>query len=116
MLAIFGETTETGKSNLDDLKEGKITLLMQHCLEHGSDEHKEEIKALLGNIYIDEAELEIVRAILMESGSYDYATKLAENYINMAKNVVENEFPDSATEDEKKFLLGIAEYILARNK
>lgn len=116
MLAIFGETTETGKSNLDDLKEGKITLLMQHCLENGTDEQKEQIKAMLGNIYIDENDLEIVRAILLESGSHDYAVSMAENYINMAKNVVEHEFPKTNSDDEKRFLLGIAEYILARNK
>jgi len=116
MLAIFGETTETGKSNLDDLKEGKITLLMQHCLENGTDEQKEQIKAMLGNIYIDENDLEIVRAILLESGSQDYAMSMAENYINMAKNVVEHEFPKASSDEEKRFLLGIAEYILARNK
>lgn len=116
MLAIFGETTETGKSNLDDLKEGKITLLIQHCLENGSDEHKEQIRAMLGNTYLDETDLEIVRVILTDSGSYDYAKTMAENYINMAKKIVEEEFPKSTPEDEKKFLLGIAEYILARNK
>ena len=38
------------------------------------------------------------------------------NYINMAKTVVEKEFPEGTPEEEKKFLLGIAEYILARDK
>ncbi len=116
MLAIFGDTTETGKSNLDDLKEGKITLLIQHCLENGSDEHKEQIKAMLGNTYLDENDLEIVRVILTDSGSYDYAKTMAENYIGMAKKIVEEEFPQTVPEEEKKFLLGIAEYILARDK
>ncbi|MFC1755825.1 polyprenyl synthetase family protein [Patescibacteria group bacterium] len=116
MLAIFGDSTETGKSNLDDLKEGKITLLVQHCLENGSEEQKEQIKAMLGNTYLDETELEIVRVILTDSGSYDYATTMAENYIGMAKTIVEEEFPESTPEEEKRFLLGIAEYILARNK
>ncbi len=116
MLGIFGESTETGKSNLDDLKEGKVTLLIQHCLEHGSEEQKEQIRAILGNRYLDDSDLELVRVILMESGSQDYAQTLAENYINMAKNVVEKEFPNETPEAEKKFLLGIADYILARNK
>lgn len=116
MLGIFGESTETGKSNLDDLKEGKITLLIQHCLENGSPEQKEQIKAILGNRYLDESDLELVRVILTESGSLDYAQTLAENYITMAKTVVEKEFPKNAPDEEKKFLLGIAEYILARNK
>ena len=116
VLGIFGETTETGKSNLDDLKEGKITLLIQHCLENGSNEHKEQIKAMLGNIYLDENDLEIVRVILTDSGSLDYAKTMAENYINMAKKIIEEEFPQNTPEAEKKFLLGIAEYILARNK
>ena len=116
MLALFGDSTETGKSNLDDLKEGKITLLIQHCLENGSEEHKEQIRAMLGNRYLDETELEIVRVILTDSGSYDYAKTMAENYIGMAKTIVEEEFPQSTPEVEKRFLLGIAEYILARNK
>lgn len=116
MLGIFGESTETGKSNLDDLKEGKITLLIQHCLENGTEEQKEQIRAILGNRYLDESDLELVRVILTESGSYDYAQTLAENYINMAKNVVQKELPSDTPEEERKFLLGIAEYILARNK
>jgi len=116
LLGIFGESTETGKSNLDDLKEGKITLLIQHCLEHGSSEQKEQIKAILGNRYLDDSDLELVRVILTESGSYDYAQTLAENYINMAKAVIEKELPQNAPEEEKRFLLGIAEYIFARDK
>jgi len=115
MLGIFGESTETGKSNLDDLKEGKITLLIQHCLENGSEEQKEQIKAILGNKYLDDSDLELVRVILTESGSLDYAQTLAENYINMAKTIVEKEFPKDTPEEEKKFLLGMTEYILTRD-
>ena len=49
MLGLFGETRRTGKSTLDDLREGKRTVLMLRALRLCDDDERRLIEASLGD-------------------------------------------------------------------
>jgi geranylgeranyl diphosphate synthase type II len=49
IIGMFGVEQETGKSPLDDLREGKLTLMMQYALDAGTPAEREVLEAALGN-------------------------------------------------------------------
>jgi geranylgeranyl diphosphate synthase, type I len=49
LLGMFGDSNKTGKPNMDDLREGKWTLLVVYALELANDKDKAKIIAELGN-------------------------------------------------------------------
>jgi len=83
-LGIFGESEQTGKANLDDIQEGKYTLLMQYAFEHASARDISILRRLLGNANANSADLEIVRAILVRSGAAEYIQSEALRYAKEA--------------------------------
>lgn len=84
-LGIFGESEQTGKANLDDIQEGKYTLLMQYAFEHANTKDVATLRRLLGNVNANSADLEIVRGILRRSGAADYVQSEAHRYADTAK-------------------------------
>jgi geranylgeranyl diphosphate synthase type I len=82
-LGVFGGV-ETGKSSVDDIKEGKLTLLVQYAIEHGSEESAQRLSSYLGNPHVREADMDDVRAILNETGATIEAQQTAQNYADQA--------------------------------
>lgn len=82
-LGIFGGE-ETGKPNLDDITEGKLTVLMQYALQHASPEDAQTLRSYLGNHSIGEAELAATRKILDASGATMEAQQTAKHYADEA--------------------------------
>lgn len=68
-LGIFGGADATGKSNTDDIREGKLTRLVQYALEHGSVKDTQELRSYLGNQHIGDREVQAVRAIFDRTGA-----------------------------------------------
>jgi len=69
---LFGKSEVTGKENLDDIRDGKFTLLIQQGLERGNDEQRKTLTHLLGNREATTEDLETVRDILTQTGAADY--------------------------------------------
>lgn len=84
ILGVFGSDDQTGKSNLDDLKEGKRTLLVVRALASASPEQKQTLLATLGNPSIGQPELESVQAIFEDTGALHYVRELSERYASKA--------------------------------
>lgn len=82
-LGIFGGE-ETGKPNLDDISEGKLTILMQYALQHASPEDAQMLRGYLGNHRIGAAELVATRRILNASGATMEARRTAKHYADEA--------------------------------
>ncbi len=82
-LGVFG-SDKTGKPVIDDIKEGKLTILVQHALAHGTAQQVKQLKQYLGNPGIGETELTQVRAILDDSGATIEARHIAEQYADRA--------------------------------
>lgn len=88
ILGIFGDDNSTGKSCLDDLKEGKITLLITRALKEGNEEQRRTLQEMLGNPQVSERDLVVCRKILKDTEAYDYADKKAADLAVQAKKML----------------------------
>lgn len=91
ILGPFGTEFESGKSPLDDIREGKRTVLSVHALQHTTNGNKNFLIQMLGNANLTQAEFQRCKDILVEAGSYDFARKLAQDYSSKALAALETE-------------------------
>ena len=111
ILGMFGQEKKVGKPIDSDLKEGKKTLLVIKALEKLKGEEKKKFLRLLGNKNCRLEDLEWVRRMIKKTGALDYSRELAKNVIKKANKAVKNY---SFQKEGKQYLLGIADYMLAR--
>ncbi|MFD3970101.1 polyprenyl synthetase family protein [Streptomyces cyaneofuscatus] len=83
LLGVFGTPEVTGKSRLDDLREGKRTPLIAVALRDAPAEHRSRLLQLLGNPDLSEDDAAEVRHILRSCG----ARESIENMINERRNM-----------------------------
>lgn len=115
ILGMFGETEVTGKSNMDDLKEGKVTLLIHHALEKADDSQKEIILAALGNREATAQMHKEVQKVIVDTGSLNYSKEMAQKYVREAKeNILKLREPNWSDEGFN-YLVGIADYMIERD-
>ena len=88
-LGVFG-TEETGKPTVDDIKEGKLTILTEHALAHGSASDIKTLKGYLGNPSFTESELMEARRIFDATGATMEARRVAEQYADVAIKQLQN--------------------------
>ena len=69
VLGLFGDPAVTGKSRLDDLREGKRTLLIVRALRLAPDDDHRFLAGALGDPQLDEAAAERCREIVASSGA-----------------------------------------------
>ncbi|MER7918704.1 MULTISPECIES: polyprenyl synthetase family protein [unclassified Streptomyces] len=69
LLGVFGTPHTTGKSRLDDLREGKYTVLIALALQHADPAQRESLDLLLGNPALDEGGADRIRDILITTGA-----------------------------------------------
>lgn len=69
ILGLYGDPELTGKGTLDDLREGKRTLLVLRALERGSDAERAALTAVLGKRDLDQAGADRAREIVRETGA-----------------------------------------------
>ncbi len=72
LLGMFGNPNDTGKSNKDDLEEGKMTLLMQYGLTHLNSKDREVLVEILKKKGVTDEDHEIVKNMLVDCGAVDY--------------------------------------------
>jgi geranylgeranyl diphosphate synthase type I len=85
ILGMFGNSQETGKPNLDDLREGKRTLLVTYAMQMSNPSQKAEIKKHLGNSKLTKNNFLKVRKIIETCGAKD---KTEQEAINNARQAV----------------------------
>jgi geranylgeranyl diphosphate synthase type I len=78
LLGVFGPADSTGKSNLDDLREGKPTVLFSLALERASAAQAERLRAQYGRADLDPAEAEELRALIRATGAAAAVEELIE--------------------------------------
>jgi len=84
MLGIFSDEKEAGKSPLDDIREGKATILSVYALMHASDEDKQTLRACLGNSGLTVGDFNRCKRIIRTSGALTYAQDKAAREITQA--------------------------------
>jgi geranylgeranyl diphosphate synthase type I len=82
LLGVFGDSEVTGKPAGDDLREGKLTVLVGHTLRAVDEQTRARVGELLGDPALDESTIAELCGIITESG---------------AKAAVEAEIADAAT-------------------
>jgi geranylgeranyl diphosphate synthase type I len=75
ILGLFGEEKETGKSNLTDLQEAKLTLLVWYAYCHSRQKARLAMKRILSKKNVSGADLLKMRGIVKASGALEYAGK-----------------------------------------
>jgi len=111
ILGLFGSAKKTGKQTTSDLKEGKKTLLILDALDVANAKQRETIVKNLGNKRVTVSDLKKVRAVVEDTGSLAKSKKLAENLARKAIKVISNL---NLNPSGKEFLVGVAQYIIAR--
>ena len=110
LLGVFGLESETGKTTIGDLREGKRTVLISYVT--GTSQWG-EIEALVGKEDLTEAEAVTVREVLESSGARAFAEGLARYYGNRAMSRLSEPHIPPALRDE---LHPVADAVLGRVK
>lgn len=84
ILGVFGDDSQTGKNNMDDIREGKRTLLTVYGLQHTSGADTAFLKQCLGNARLTRGDFNICCQILRDSGALTFAEQQAVMHINAA--------------------------------
>lgn len=112
ILGMFGKDEITGKSNLDDLREGKVTLLMVRALGHAHQSQKTSLLTVLGKAEPNKEDLESAQSILEATGALAYCQELAQNYGQKAVSSLEA--APSQMKDHVAFLVELSRSIVVR--
>jgi len=104
-------TPALGKKVGADLKEGKLTLPVIYSLKSAAATDRIRMEKIIKNKDFSMEDFETLIAIMKKYGGQAYTQKVAQKYVENAKNALEI-FKNSTT---KEILLTIADYTLARN-
>ncbi len=99
-----------GKPVLNDIRNGKKTLIVLQALEDLAGTERKEFLSTLGNRKATKAQLERARDILDDVGAIEHATKVADGLIKEAKDQLKI-LKDSP---HKKSLVAFADYMVKR--
>lgn len=113
ILGTFSDEVETGKSPMDDIREGKYTLMIAYALEHTRGDDRDFLRRTLGNADLTPSEFKRCKEILQNAGAHEFAAKEAHRHIAIAQKTLSAEahrWPASNVH----FLQGITEYVTTR--
>lgn len=88
VLAVFGDSALTGKSNLDDVAGAKPTALMACAFDMAAAAEREELRALLGRGDLDAGDLERLRKILVATGARDRVETMIDERARAARRAL----------------------------
>ena len=113
ILGAFGDINKTGKDNLSDLQEGKYTILINYVYKHGKPDQKELLSKYLGKRDLSINEANILREVIVDSGSLDYTRGLKERYYNDSLAFLEQARINARA---KELFRELAEFVVNREK
>lgn len=114
IMGTFGSEQESGKSPMDDIKEGKRTLLTHFALAHTGNGNKNFLIQMLGNSDITPAQFERCKDIIIRSGALEYVSGEAHRHIDKALGSLNTDRRPEWSEEGVMFLRGLAQYLLSR--
>ena len=111
IIGLFGDEKVSGKSHLDDLKEGKMTVLIRKTLNEADEKDTRFINSVLGNASVTEQDRQEVIQIVKNTGSLDYVEHKIEKAIDSARRALD---VDVLPGDLKDFLGELLDYSMGR--
>ena len=104
ILGIYSDEKTLGKVIGSDIKEGKVTLLVMHLRKNGTKAQKNLLNNYLGK-KINKKDLEVIRKLFKEAGSYDYVKDLGWKYVKGGKKYISKITKDNKLQDIYESLL-----------
>lgn len=108
LLDFFGNAATVGKPVAGDLKIGVLTLPVIHALQHSA--QRDTLRQIIATRSITDADVDRVKEILEEAGSFEYARKKAHEHIDQAVRALDG-VPSLSTRPSLKAL---AEFVISR--
>jgi geranylgeranyl diphosphate synthase type I len=84
IIGVFGDESKSGKHVMDDIREGKRTLLTAYALDHAAPADRTVLREALGNPKLTQAQFERCRQIIENCGALDAARTRADNHVTQA--------------------------------
>lgn len=112
MLGTFGKESDSGKSPLDDIQEGKRTLLVLYALKHAPKSDAYFLEQCLGNQNLTMAEFDHCKKIIKDSGAVAYAQQEALQSEQSAAQVIDAN--PQWDQSSSQFLRQLTSYLLTR--
>lgn len=116
ILGMFGDAKEMGKSAMDDLAEGKYTLLIHKALEKANEKQLQIIRRNLGRANITEQDHEDVKKVIVDTGALEYTRNKALELVKQAKDSLARNKDESWNMEGFDYLNNIADYVIERKK
>jgi geranylgeranyl diphosphate synthase type I len=113
IIGIFGEEASSGKSPLDDIKEGKRTILTVKALETANKPDAYFLRQMLGNKQLTQTEFQRCKEIIEGSGALAYAQNHAKDSVVEALASLE-EVRASWGSEQVEFLEQLVQFLLNR--
>ncbi len=114
ILGMFGNSEIMGKSAMDDLREGKYTLLVHKALENANQKQREILDKNIGNRNLTSEDHELVKKIIEDTGSLDYSKQKAKELVEQAKQSLVKNYDPKWNQEGLDFLNNIADYVIER--
>lgn len=111
ILGVFGNEKKLGKPVGSDIESGKQTILIVKAKERANGKQRKIIDNIVGKKNLTAGEIENFRNIISETGSLDYARKMATDLIYQGKKAIERV---KIKKEAKDFFIGIADYMVNR--
>ena len=113
ILGTFGSEFESGKSPLDDIREGKRTLITVHALKNADKEDTYFLERMLGKHDLTQSEFTKAKEIIFKAGSLDYANNEAQRSCDDAVLCVDRYWQHDYPE-QSEFMKSLVRYLLGR--
>ncbi|MCC2280752.1 polyprenyl synthetase family protein [Streptomyces sp. ET3-23] len=98
LLGVFGSPEVTGKSGLDDLRDGKHTVLLALGLQRADALQRQALRTLVGDPALDEDGADRIRSILTATGAVQGVEDMITNRRTQAHQALDRApFPPAAT-------------------
>src|SRR6185295_16916287 len=110
-LDFTGKESKVGKPVMSDLREGKLTLPVVHCLNSCTKSEKKKIKSIILKKIKTAMDLKWLHALLKKYDSIEYSIKKAKLFVEDAKSAL---YQLNGTRD-KSDLLQFADFLINRD-
>ncbi len=107
LIGLLGDPSITGKPVLNDLREGKKTIMVIYALSKLSKDEKGYLLRVLGNRNASREDLERAKDLIVNVGGVKYAEELIKQYVNDALRNLE-----MLKEAERRYISWIKDLIL----
>ena len=111
LLDVTGDPAKTGKAVGIDLREGRMSAVIDEALRRAEDSQRAVIEAARGNTGMDDAQLEAALAAIAESGALDACARRVRDWTEQAVAALD---PAALREEGRAGLVSIARALAAR--